>query len=390
MCKAFAFAALATILRPTNVLIWLVIAIYTAGYASRFQVMGTIKSLLSESKAAIISGLSIFTLSVASDRLYYGDWTFPPFRFIHFNVVQSLAVFYGRNRPDYYFTEGLPLLLTTSLPFAAWGLYQALFGTATSIGATSGNTPKLTAILRPLALTVLVFVTLMSLIAHKEVRFIYPLLPILNVLAGSPFATFFTPLSRPRGHLKKLLFTSLLAVNIALAFYISQIHQRGVIDVLHFLRTENEHRHLTQQSANMTITFLMPCHSTPWRSHLVYSDIQARALTCEPPIEIPLAERDMYLDEADQFYADPQKWMMENLEARSSIAANSEGIDVVVGGRSASASAWPEYLVFFEQLEETMRGVLRETRYKVCWRGFNTHWHDDWRRKGDVVVLCLS
>lgn len=388
MCKAFVFAALATILRPTNVLIWLVIAIYTAGHPSGYEVMGTIKSLLSESKAAIISGLSIFALSVASDRLYYGDWTFPPFRFIHFNVVQSLAVFYGRNRPDYYLTEGLPLLLTTSLPFAAWGLYQALFGTMASTGATSRYTPKVTAILRPLALTVLVFVTLMSLIAHKEVRFIYPLLPILNVLGGSPFATFFTPPSRRRGHFKKLLFTSLLAANLTLAFYISQVHQRGVIDVLHFLRAENEQRHLTQQPANMTVTFLMPCHSTPWRSHLVHNDIHARALTCEPPIEMAPAERDVYLDEADQFYADPEKWMLENMEDRSGIAVDSERSDAVVEG--GSASAWPEYLVFFEQLEPPMRGFLRETRYRVCWRGFNTHWHDDWRRKGEVVVLCLS
>ena len=29
------------------------------------------------------------------------------------------------------------------------------------------------------------------------------------------------------------------------------------------------------------------------------------------------------------------------------------------------------------------------TRYEECWRGFNTHWHDDGRRRGDVVVRCL-
>ena len=27
--------------------------------------------------------------------------------------------------------------------------------------------------------------------------------------------------------------------------------------------------------------------------------------------------------------------------------------------------------------------------YSECKRLFNSHWHDDWRRKGDVVVWCL-
>jgi phosphatidylinositol glycan class B len=36
-----------------------------------------------------------------------------------------------------------------------------------------------------------------------------------------------------------------------------------------------------------------------------------------------------------------------------------------------------------------MNAILDGTRYEECWRGFNTHWHDDGRRRGDVVVRCL-
>jgi len=60
MRVAFAFAALATILRPTNLIIWLVIAIYTAASASGFQIQRTIKALLIESGAATISGSVTF------------------------------------------------------------------------------------------------------------------------------------------------------------------------------------------------------------------------------------------------------------------------------------------------------------------------------------------
>lgn len=317
----------------------------------------------------------MIAISLASDRLYYGDWTFPPLRFIHFNVVQSLAVFYGRNRPDYYLTEGLPLLLTTTLPFAAWGCWSAF-----ADPRYSTDCQKVT---RPLAISSLTFVTIMSLIAHKEVRFIYPLLPGLLVLAAGPFSQFFSPLLLPKTAVKKMLLFSFLAVNAILALYISQVHQRGVIDVLHYLR----HSHELKALSNTTIMFMMPCHSTPWRSHLIYPDIDARALTCEPPLDIPIEARSLYMDEADQFYADPTAWMNEHMKDTELLGRrkSNAGIDI-----HQDKAQWPEYLVFFEQLEPTMTEFLANTPYKQDWRTFNTHWHDDSRRQGDVVVWRLG
>lgn len=52
--------------------------------------------------------------------------------------------------------------------------------------------------------------------------------------------------------------------------------------------------------------------------------------------------------------------------------------------------AWPEYLVFFEQAEAVMGVVLRGSGYGECWRGWNSWRHDDWRRRGDMVVWCLN
>lgn len=56
------------------------------------------------------------------------------------------------------------------------------------------------------------------------------------------------------------------------------------------------------------------------------------------------------------------------------------------GGRRV----WAEYLVFFEQMEETMGVLLRGNGYVECWRGWNSWGHDDWRRRGDMVVWCLN
>jgi phosphatidylinositol glycan class B len=242
----------------------------------------------------------------------------------------------------------------------------------------------------------------LSLISHKEVRFLFPILPFLHVAAAGPLSIF---LPSNGGLKQKVVISCLLILNISIAGYVSQVHQRGVIDVLDYLRHKHEARNnlsnltdVTQhQIFNTTVGFLMPCHSTPWRSHLIYPHISAWALTCEPPLNIPLLERSTYLDEADEFYIKPGpvSWLRDNMES----------LDTIQSGGSRSGRhwmrqdpkfkakyrrAWPQNLVFFGQLEETLAEVLGDTRYKECWRGFNSHFHDDWRRKGDVIVWCLD
>lgn len=350
--------------------------------------------------------------SAASDRLYYGLWTFPPLRFLYFNIAQSLAVFYGKNRTDYYFTEGLPLLLTTAVPFAIVGLWQFLKGPGSLTSPTSGNSQANASIeyaeshqlLIRLAWTCLIVTVVLSTIAHKEVRFLYPILPFLHVIAGKPLSSFLVPhasLSR------KSAILVLLAVNITLAGYVSQVHQRGVIDVLAYLRHQHETRNnlsslpgtiTPHDGSHTTVAFLMPCHSTPWRSHLVYPGIAAWALTCEPPLAVPLSERSTYLDEADAFYIrpGPVRWLRANMEAVQTITATGSRSDQHWRGldpqfkRGGDRREWPRNLVFFEQLEGTLSEYLAGTRYRECWRGFNTHFHDDERRVGDVVVWCLD
>jgi phosphatidylinositol glycan class B len=247
-------------------------------------------------------------------------------------------------------------------------------------------------------------IIMLSLISHKEVRFLYPILPFLHVIAAKVISKRILP----SGHyFDKAAILSLLLINILLAAYASQVHQRGVIDVLAYLRHKHEtcnnlsnlrsvdmHTHVV---TNTTVGFLMPCHSTPWRSHLVYPEIEAWALTCEPPIDVPLSERSAYLDEADEFYIKPGPvaWLRGNMEDVQSIKAS--------GSRSGQhwmrqdpkfkrkyRREWPQSLVFFGQLEGTLKEYLKGTRYQECWRSFNTDFHDDDRRKGSVIVWCLD
>jgi phosphatidylinositol glycan class B len=333
----------------------------------------------------------VAALTSLLDRWYYGLWTFPPLRFLYFNITKSLAVFYGANRSDYYLTEGLPLLLMTALPFAGIALFRgavSLLGrTKPSVISTLVDTVRST-----LTWMVVFVVVMLSFISHKEARFLYPLLSPLLVLASLPLTNFLRYFSA----WKYPALLALLAFNLAASYYTTQLHQRGVVDVMDYIRFKHE---LSLQAkgndSRTSVAFLMPCHSTPWRSHLIYPEIDAWALTCEPPLDVPLDARDSYVDEADVFYASPITWLkvhMEDIKMRFSYGENSvnqqsRNIDGRVVGKGRS---WPDHLVTFAGMETTLKVFLKNAPYQVCKRLFNTHMHDDRRRTGDVVVWCLS
>ncbi|KAF1834992.1 hypothetical protein BDW02DRAFT_588513 [Decorospora gaudefroyi] len=392
-------AALACILRPTNALVWLCVCLPSLWQASRKLRYVLVREIL-------LCGSAVLACSVASDRLYYEVWTLPPLRFLYFNIAQSLAVFYGKNRADYYFTEGIPLLLTTALPFAICGLWQTLQDSESQHPppAASDDEAISRRILTCLSWTSLTMTVTLSLISHKEVRFLYPILPFLHLISARPLNDFLPPSPALN---RKAFILLLLATNILLAGYASQIHQRSVIDVLSYLR----HKHETRNNlsgpdstntanhilTNTTVAFLMPCHSTPWRSHLIHPEISAWALSCEPPLHIPLSERSAYLDEADQFYINPGPvpWLRHTMEDVQTVRASgsksgqhwvSQDPQFKLGNRRQ----WPQNLVFFEHLEPVLSELLAGSRYRECWRGFNSHFHDDHRRVGDVLVWCLD
>ena len=278
-----------------------------------------------------------------------------------------------------------------------------------------------------LATTCLLVPTILSLIAHKEVRFIYPLLPLLHVLASAPLANFFLPsinstLPQPTWYFntRRLLLFLLLGINIAIAIVTTTSHQPGPLTVMTYLRGQHTTQYLVQppKSAHlppapstMTVGFLMPCHSTPWRSHLVFPSIRAWALGCEPPIGLNATQKAAYLDEADLFYADPKGFLSTTLEIpptspRMKAAAGSwfwgwftgtsrgfgrddmMDVDSIGWDGKPGRKTWPEYVIFFEQMEPVMKDVLKSSAYRECWRGWNSWGHDDWRRRGDIVVWC--
>ncbi|KAJ5759090.1 GPI mannosyltransferase [Penicillium odoratum] len=382
--QCLSLAAVACILRPTNIIIWMTLAGLAWLRISSVQRTILVREIL-------LCGSAILGASAVADRLFYGIWTFPPLRFLYFNIAQSLAVFYGRNNWHYYMTEGYPLLLTTLLPFAVPGLYLTL---TTRFSASSAS-ERIRAVTRLHLATICILMPfILSLISHKEVRFIYPLLPSLHILAAPRLVQFFWPaLTFSSQTPRRLALIFLILVNGVIAIYTSVYHASGPLKVLGYLRGQYEAHsepdlNVFGHDTTITAGFLMPCHSTPWRSHMVHP-INAWALSCEPPVDLSDTQKAIYRDEADQFYDDPAHFLQKNMAGGLRYLPRQPSYISGFQPRSPGLHQWPDYLIFFAQLEPTMHSLVRGS-YAECWRTWSTSWHDDWRRRGDIVVWCLD
>lgn len=363
-------------------------------------------------REAILCGIAGLVLSALSDRLYFGEWTFPPYQFLQFNISLDLAVFYGEMDWHYYLSQGITQLTMTFLPFALIGLYKSTTSSDPGATALQSNT------LRTLSFTVVTTVTALSLVAHKEVRFILPLLPILHILAAPSFANLFSaPPGRQPSQGRTALLTGLLLVNFVIATYLSLFHAAAPISVMHYLRHEYERihpdrldLHLDQPIANhyhslstsvlsvnesetqeLFTLFLTPCHATPWRSHLVYPSLRARALTCEPPLHTAprSAEREAYMDETKRFYhgfGESDQWGVGFLADEMWPAGKDDG---------TRSGELPRYIIGFENIEPMLAaffdknggpgGDMNVTLKKV-WRSWNGLFSDDDRKEGWLAV----
>ncbi|RWA12108.1 hypothetical protein EKO27_g2991 [Xylaria grammica] len=350
-------------------------------------------------REVFICGSVALGVSLVFDRQYFGDWKFPPFAWLYFNVTQDLANFYGQNDWHYYLSQGIPLLCTTMTPFVLQGIVKSL-DAESSYPVTTSNT------LKTLTFIIATTICTLSFISHKEIRFIQSLLPALHILAAPYITSFFTTLSTSDitacpppllGWKRKPLLAASLLINIVVGGYLSWFHAAAPIQVMSFLRSEFErvhpnHLNFGRTLSNTTLSedsiyqpqelfalFLTPCHATPWRSHLIYPALSARALSCEPPLDTAPGspERAAYQDETRRFYAEPVNFLAQ-----------------YIWPRNAPGEHMARYIVGFEGIETSLRmyfdsdgpGARHHIQLREVWSVWNGLFTDDERKGGRLVV----
>uniref|UniRef100_A0A8C9SPW7 Mannosyltransferase n=1 Tax=Scleropages formosus TaxID=113540 RepID=A0A8C9SPW7_SCLFO len=305
--KYLILVALAILVRPTAAIVWLPLV----GY--HFLQDDKLKLLIHH---VLPIGAIILGISTVLDSIFHGKWIVVQLNFLKFNILHNVAEFYGSHPWHWYITQGCVVVLGPQLFFFLHGCVLA---------------PKR---YRILLITIIWTVFIYSLLAHKEFRFIYPVLPFCMVFCGFSLASLKTWIRPAVG--------ALLVSNLLPALYTGLVHQRGTLDVMNHL----------QQLCDTTnpqpdVFFLMPCHSTPFYSH-IHCPIKMQFLECPPNLN----GNKSYVDEAELFFIDPKHWLESTFTQQVSL---------------------PSHLVFFDVLEKEIATFLKAKKYFKSKEVFHTH-----------------
>lgn len=306
--KYLTLVSLAVIVRPTALIVWFPLLMY------HFCQEENKLKLITHNYIPI--GAVAVGISTVIDCIFYGKLTLVQFSFLKFNIFHGVADFYGSHPWHWYLTQGFPVIIGPHLPLFLHGCSLAF--------------KKYKILLAAVVWTIIVY----SFLPHKEFRFIYPVLPFCMVFCGISLASL-------KAWRRTAAFL-ILATNLAASLYTGLVHQRGTLDVMSHIQMLCD---TSSSSTSPDVLFLMPCHSTPFYSH-VHCPMKMRFLECPPDLG-----EENYVDEADIFYEDPLLWLRTSFPYKSSL---------------------PTHLVLFDVLETEISAFLRENYMRRA-EIFHTH-----------------
>lgn len=109
--------------------------------------------------------LTSLTLTILVDSFFWRRWLWPEGEVLYFNTVLNKSKEWGVSPMWWYFTTALPKMLHTSYPLSF-------------VGAAVDRRA------RAMMFVAVGYTALYSLLAHKEVRFLFPTLPLWNMSAA--------------------------------------------------------------------------------------------------------------------------------------------------------------------------------------------------------------
>ncbi|XP_046419581.1 GPI mannosyltransferase 3-like [Neodiprion fabricii] len=300
------------VVRPTAAVIWTPLCLY---HLLTTPTSGRIVLLLSYLRI----GMSTLSIATLVDTIGYGKFVLSHIEFFRINLINRVSDIYGTEPFFWYLTIGIPVIL---------GLYYVIF----LIGAWQVVQHPAKFHIQAVMLVVIGWtLAIYSMIPHKEIRFILPLLPFFTCLSTSGILS----INNSVGPFPRKVFMAVLVLtNLLPGLYYSLIHLRGSLDVMKILRQEIS----SADNDEVNILFLTPCHVTPFYSHL-HANITARFLTCEPN----LYRQNDHVNETEVFFANPNLWLKQTY-------SNTKDTEM------------PTHLVLFNALAPTIHQFLNKYR----------------------------
>lgn len=303
--------ALVCIMRPTALIVWLPLIIFDFFAHKRYTMIHLTRYLF--------IGLISLIFSIMFDSYFYGSFVVTQWNFLYFNIFKKVNAHYSVEHWYWYFISGLPPVLGPIFFIFIYSSIKKL----RDIKNVDTNLK--------LIITVLWTLLVFSMVAHKEQRFLLPLFPMIFFVTSKQISIVCEKF--------KKLSSLTVGLNILVLIYLGRYHQIGSTSVM---------SHLATIPQNSTLLFLMPCHSTPLYSHL-HLNLTTRILTCEPNLH----RVSNYIDEADVFFENPNKWLEESYLSKTN-------------------EKLPTHIVMFDVLSNNLQTFLRKNKYKQILTLFHT------------------
>jgi len=128
-------------------------------------------TLLSGIVTGVVTAAACLAITISVDSWFWQRWLWPEGEVLWFNTILNKSSEWGVSPPSWYFTSALPRALHAAYPLAI-------------VGAIIDRR------VRPIFVVALGFVALYSNLGHKEVRFLFPVLPLWNVCAAAAMGHF--------------------------------------------------------------------------------------------------------------------------------------------------------------------------------------------------------
>jgi GPI mannosyltransferase 3 len=224
-------------------------------------------------------GLAGIVVAMCVDWYFFGFWTMPFLGNFHFNAVLDHAALFGSHPWHWYISAGIPVVAGLWWPFLIADIVVYWKGTRPLLFRGNGRRHDVGR--RNLSILAIAYVVILSANAHKEFRYILPVLPLFCLLAGERVRLWFLWMTgvggvdhvnsqRSRGRVV-MLGTIVVLIQLAVVAYFGRFHQSGSVavnrrivqDVLHENDVNND------SVPSFSIHYLTgACHSTPLLSQL--------------------------------------------------------------------------------------------------------------------------
>ena len=288
---------LCVVLRPASGLFWAMLAaralIWPAPDACPSAYRATVLII------GVAGCVVVLVFSTCLDWIMYGRLEVVPWNFLKFNVLEGGSALYGTSPWHANLTMHLPSMLLIAYPAFYYGYYKVWRLASRGDGPVKhlpggrrrGQEPggELVAVAQRLVFLgwcALFYCIVYSIPAHKEVRFLLPVLPMCLPVVSYGVVVF----GRRRRWSREAFPRYYKWINVAALGYFSIFHQRGPVRVMSVIRRLHDTRARaptvtasTGGNATMSVLFLTPCHFTPYYASLHSWDIRMRFFDCSPP-----------------------------------------------------------------------------------------------------------